>query len=112
MRTDNKQVIAKVQEHVLSYFTSDMGWNNDNSTANLTEQINSMRIGNENNYMTGLHLVEGGTFLIYYQEQEDFLNSLGINPENKKYSNQQVWDLYKHLLAREIQKLVNSQVYA
>lgn len=111
MRTTSKEVIAKLKEHVLKSFTPE-DFNVETSEQALSSQINCMRIGNDNNYRTALHLVDGGSFLIYHNDIKDFLNSLGINPSNKEYTDQQSWDLYKHLLAREIQTLVNAQVYA
>lgn len=111
MKTNDKRVIAKVQEHVLESFTPE-DYNVETSEQAITEQINYMRIGNDNNYQTALHLVQGGSFLIYHYQVKDFLNSLGINPDNKEYTDQQSWDLYCHLVAREIQKIVNAQVYA
>lgn len=111
MRTTSKQVIAKLQEHILDEFGTDNGWDTDNKVDNLVKQITSMRHDNENNYMTAVRQVEGGGFLIYHEEVKDFLNSLGTNPDNKEYSDEDSWKLYIHLLAREISKIVNSTVY-
>lgn len=33
---------------------------------------------------------------------EEFLNSLGINPEGKKYEANKVWKLYTHLIFKEL----------
>ena len=112
MRSTSKEVVSKLQGHILNQFGSDYGWDDDNAIKNLTNQISSMRIGNNTNYQTALDLVDGGTFLAYYSDVETFLNSLGINPNNKQYDSQKVWHTYRHLLAREISKLVNSEVYA
>ena len=35
---------------------------------------------------------------------EEYLNSLGINPENKTYSIEKIWDLYGLLIYREMIK--------
>ena len=110
MKTNSKQVIAKLQEHILESFTPE-DFNVETPEQALTSQINYMRIGNDNNYVTAKHLIEGGSFLIYHYQVKDFLNSLGINPSNKEYTDQASWDLYIHLLAREINKIVNAQVY-
>ena len=112
MKTTNKEVVNKLQAHILDSFTQDFGWDNDNAVANLVEQISSMRIGSATNYTTAKELVMGGTFLCYHYQVREFLDGLGINPEGKEYDSQKSWDLYVHLLAREISKLVNSQVYA
>ena len=43
-------------------------------------------------------------FPAYNSEIEDFLNSLGINHENKEYSSDKSWNLYALLIYREIEK--------
>jgi len=43
-------------------------------------------------------------FASSYFEAETFLTSLGINPENKKYESEKIWNLYGLLIYREIQK--------
>lgn len=43
-------------------------------------------------------------FPAYVQDVEDFLNSLGINPEGKKYSSDRMNNLYALLIYREIEK--------
>ena len=40
----------------------------------------------------------------YNSEIEEFLNSLGINPENKEFSSDKMWNLYALLIYREIEK--------
>ena len=41
-------------------------------------------------------------FPIYTYEKESFLNSLGINPENKEYSTEKIDKLFSYLIFREI----------
>ena len=43
-------------------------------------------------------------FPVYNQDIEDFLNSLGINKENKIYSSDKMWNLFALLIYREIEK--------
>ena len=40
----------------------------------------------------------------YNDDVKDFLNSLGINRENKEYSSDKMWNLYALLIYREIEK--------
>lgn len=35
---------------------------------------------------------------------EEFLNGLGINPENKQFDSSKVWSLYTYLIFRELKK--------
>lgn len=41
-------------------------------------------------------------FPAYDEDIKNFLNSLGINKENKEYSSDKMWDLYALLIYREI----------
>ena len=106
MRTTTKAVINKLQAHILEKFGVEFYGDNYEVT-NLANQINSMRINDESDQKTAKGLVEGGTFLCYYQDVVDFLKELDINDKDKEYSDQQGWDLYIHLLSREICKLIN-----
>ena len=52
-------------------------------------------------------MVQCGNFLIYYDDVREFLNTLELNNNsNKNFTNEQVWEMYQHLLAREIEKIV------
>lgn len=56
-------------------------------------------------YHAGAYMVQGGCFLIYYADVKEFLNGLGINPQNKEYTDEKSWELYKHLIASNCEKL-------
>jgi hypothetical protein len=43
-------------------------------------------------------------FPMYDDDIEEFLNSLGINPENKEFESSKMWNLYALLIYREIEK--------
>lgn len=106
MRSTTKSVVNQIQEHVLNHFTEDYGWEVGTPETNLRDQIESMAYPNESVYQTAKRWVEGGSALVYYGEQREFLDSLDINPKNKTFTDQQVFDTYVALLAREITKLV------
>ena len=103
MRTNTKIVSNKIQEHIKEYYTIE----------GLKEQVKALqytRQGNRFTFTPSIYyvleeMVQGGCFLIYYQDVQDFLNGLGINPTYKEYTDEQSWDLYKHLIAREGAKL-------
>lgn len=107
MRTTSKEVTNQLREHILDSFEEWESYDNcDSALDALTSQLEYMRYDNQNTYQTAVRLVEGGQFLIYFEDVKDFLNELGINPDNKDYGNAESWRLYIHLMAREITKMV------
>ena len=98
MKTNTKIVSNKVIAHIL-----------DNMTAQeLNDQAQSL-IGGDSiwtDYQAIKKMVSDGLFFVYYDEARDFLNGLGINPTNKEYTDQQIWDLYEHLIAMNGKKLI------
>lgn len=114
LRTNNKSVIEQLRIHVLENFAETASYERDNgnSTATplscLVEQIDYMRLPGESTYKTGLHYVNGGSMLVYYREQRDFLGELLQQNEferEHKYSDDQVFKTYCHLVARTIAQL-------
>jgi hypothetical protein len=98
MRSNRKEVVNKIQEHIREYYE---GIEDLKSDVEVQRQATT--------YHNFIKLVEGGSFLVYYTDIQDFLNGLGINPNNKEYSNEKSWELYKHLLARDGEKLIQQQ---
>jgi hypothetical protein len=43
-------------------------------------------------------------FIIYTQDKEEFLNSLGINPEGKEYDSDKIESLYSYLIYKVMVK--------
>lgn len=105
MRSNTTEVRSKVRDHILEYFTKDMGWNDDNAVANLKEQLKSLDYM-LTDYAKGKYMAEGGTFLVYYHDIEQFLKTLDSNNSDKNYSNANTWELYQHLVASEVEKIV------
>jgi hypothetical protein len=54
-------------------------------------------------------MAKGGSFLIYHGDVKNFLNSLGINPENKEYSDDKSWLLYCHLCGQAVERVCKAQ---
>lgn len=98
MRTNNKQVKDLVKEHVLGYWTLE-------EIKHDLEAVKNHKHDN-NQYILASRLVENGNFLVYHTDVVKFLNSLGINPDNKKFTDRKSWDLYQHLLATNIVELL------
>lgn len=107
LRTTNKIVKEKINAHILEQFSVDYGWDSDDKLANLKEQL-KMFDHMHSDYKAGRYMAEGGTFLIYYDEQRKFLNDIleQTDTDNDKYSNNQVFDTYCHLIGRQIAELV------
>ena len=113
LRTNNKTVIEALRVHVLERFAESAEWERDNGNPTATplnclvSQIDSMRYNNRTIYQTALDWVEGGSALVYYAEQREFLNEIleQTDSDNDKYSNNQVFATYCHLVARTMTQL-------
>lgn len=102
MKTNCKAVKDAIRSHIQEYYTPE----------ELKNQADSIRRNDARFYPTYYHAVkhmaEGGCFLVYYGDVIDFLNSLGINPENKQYPEEKSWELYCHLIARDAELLIKN----
>ena len=113
LRTTNKLVDQALRIHVLEYFAETAGYERDNGNPTATpisclvSQIDYMRYGNRSIYATAIDWVEGGSALIYYTEQRDFLKELlqESDSEAEQFSDTQVFKKYCHLVARTMAQL-------
>lgn len=113
LRTSNKKADQALRIHVLEYFAETAGYERDNGNPTATpisclvSQIDYMRHNNRSIYATALDWVEGGSALIYFGEQRDFLaETLEQTPEESdRYTDAKVFKLYCHLVARTMSKL-------
>ena len=86
-----------VREHIKGYFTPE----------ELKSNVEAIKCGMyPTTYHALKHMVEGGSFLCYHSDVQNFLNGLGINPEGKEYDVTKSWELYCHLIARDGELLV------
>lgn len=102
LNTNSNEVRKAVQEHIKNYY----------------EDVNDLKAEVENlkgynniftDYQAGAYMVQSGCFLYYHADVKDFLNGLSINPDNKEYSNEKSWELYKYLIALNCERLVNNK---
>ncbi len=101
MNTNTNAVRKQVQEHILNqYNIEDLKQELDN--------LNDGRIAHTI-YHAAAYMVQGGCFIVYYDDVKNFLNGLGINPNNKEYSDEKSWELYKHLIAINAKRLYNGK---
>lgn len=77
---------------------------NYSTPQDMQDQLNAIKHHDMSDMQAAREFIEGGSLLCYHSDVKDFLNSLDINPDNREYSNQQSWDLYIELCAREIIK--------
>ena len=110
LRTTNKTVKTALTAHVMANFLP-INYGSDPETAdalgNLREQIDAMRYGDRSIYRTALDYVEGGSLLVYYDDVREFLKTIleQSDEESARYSDEKVWRLYCHLIARTMANL-------
>ena len=90
MRTNTTEVKNKIKEHIREHYENLQDMKND------TKSFDYL---NTDDYHKIEKLVEGGCFLCYHNDVKNFLDSLGINPSGKEYTNEKSWTLYTHLIA-------------
>lgn len=95
LKTNSKQVREQVLGHILNDATV------HEVKSNIIAGFGHL---NQPIYKMAYQWVEDGNQLVYDYQKEEFLNSLGINPEGKKYPTEKVRHLYAHLIANEISK--------
>jgi hypothetical protein len=101
MRTTAKPVVNKLQQHIKEFYQD----NHEDWLKGLIQDVNSQHFGTRSLYQAATELVLGGNFLIYHFDVNNFMNDLDINDKQKDYTDEETWNLYVHLLAREICKL-------
>ncbi len=107
MRTTDKRVTIKIRELILEGFGRNHGYDDETQTPedNLIMQLKAL------DYIPGLYnqakrLASDGHWFVYNNEAKEWLDSLGINPTAEVYSDEESWELYTHLMAREMVKIV------
>lgn len=98
MRTNSKEVKKKIISSILDC---------EYTIEELRENIKACSLTQTSNYGDCLLFVENGAFEVYTSEKILFLESLNINPNNKKFTNDESEKLYNHLFARELSNLIN-----
>tara|TARA_R100001443_G_scaffold91549_1_gene98188 strand:- start:12792 stop:13214 length:423 start_codon:yes stop_codon:yes gene_type:complete len=122
MRTNNKKVRENVRKHILESmhdYNEESFKSFDDAREYLVKefirvynhQYNKNRWPNNQdrfqNYLMGI--VFNFKFTDY--DIEKFLNGLGINPKEKKYTGEQMWRMYAYLIWREIQETYDEIIY-
>lgn len=97
LKTNTKQVMNAVKQHVLDFYPE---------IEVLKADLNT-RPG-FTTYHKAIELVRGGAFLCYYSQVVDFLKEAlqETEQEAEKYTDEQSWELYCHLIGKACEKLV------
>jgi hypothetical protein len=107
LRTTNKVVRERLAAHVLDNFEPENYGNEATALENLREQLDAMQWGGRSIYQTGIDYAESGGILAYYYDCRKFLREVMEQTETEaaRYSDEKVWRLYCHLVARTLAKL-------
>ncbi len=92
--SNRKEVSENIQAHILDYY---------DSPDDFIQQMDNMNAPTM--WHAGERLAKGGSYMVYYDEQREFLDSLKINPKGKRFSDDRVFNTYTSLVGRESAKL-------
>lgn len=93
--SNRKEVSDNIQAHILSYY---------DSPQDFVEQMDVFD-NLPTTWHRGEEMAKQGFYSIYYDDQRKFLESLKINPKNKNFSDDRVFQTYTSLIGRESAKL-------
>ncbi len=100
-KSNRKEVSEKIRDHILEYYEDE-----DNPEEAFINQMEAMK---DNSHQTpwswGQEIANGGSYLVYTEDMNKFLNELKINPKNKKFTDEQIFKTYTSLIGRESSKL-------
>jgi hypothetical protein len=123
VKSNSKEVKEKIRKHILEsvYDYNENEFSNFNDASkHLTDEFrrvadypnNLKRFPNDQkrfqDYLQGVPF----DFYFYNDDIENYLNGLGINPKGKKYSSDQMWNLYSLLIWREVEPTYKSKKMA
>ena len=101
--TPNYNNYTADEQEILDRYTKDYGWDDNDGLKNLKHQIDSMKYGSESVNQTARRLVQGGDFLIYNGDMDEYLKERNI-PHNEDNT----FDVYTKVMADKIEQLYNS----
>lgn len=103
--SNTKYVRGIMEKHILSAF--------DDSKKALLDTAKGLNYECFSWYQAGLKMVDGGCFLCYYGQVRDYLQALFKQTKEQadKFSDDKVWERYRHLCAMAVQRLAKGQEY-
>jgi hypothetical protein len=97
-----------IQKHILSYF-DDLDYDNaNNSKDKLRIEINELNKQFKSTIESARQMVQSGYFLIYFDDIREFLQS--IDKKYKTLSDNELWDKYIDIIAKNIKDILNYKV--
>lgn len=100
---DTIEQAKEIKQHILDEFID--GWDSKDPLVNLRLQLRSFDYL-PTIYDRAIKLVEGGTFLVYYYDVNQWLDELELVPGDNNLDDSDKWDWYIHILASAISKLM------
>jgi hypothetical protein len=106
VRSNTRGVQQKLREHILSRYT-------DRDDLEGLSPVEALRgdveaAANPSQPQGEKTIVEGGNFEVYYEPVREFIESLGLRKSKPEYGDDETWNLYVSLMAREIKNLINN----
>lgn len=95
--SNRQEVRENIQAHILDHY---------DNPVDFMEQMEAMDYL-PTRWKAGEELAKGGNYLIYNKDMADYLASLKINPKNKGFTDEQVFERYTSLIGRESEHLYN-----
>lgn len=96
-RSNSREVMEKIRSHINDFY----------DLQDLIGDIEAVKLPYDSVYSAAIKLVEGGCFLIYYENIRKFLEKLNLNNKSgKTFSDFECWEMYKHLIAREVNNII------
>ena len=85
--TNNKKTIKKIKNHILNYYTK----------KDLKKEVENLKVwgGVYTDSQALEKMVEGGCFLVYFQDVREILKDWLENLYNDKIEDSKAWDYYK-----------------
>lgn len=107
VRSNTRGVQQKLREHILSRYNNG-DYEGMSPVEALKGDVEAAAYSIEGNPRGEENLVKGGNFEVYYEPVKQFIESLGLRQSKPEYSDDETWNLYVSLMAREIRNLVNN----
>lgn len=104
LKTNTNKVIENTWAHICEHLESEMEEEQTSAEKILLRYFRC--VGGATAYHKAYHLVEAGIFDIYYTDVRETLKNIleETDEEANQFDNQQVWELYCHLVAKTIDK--------
>jgi hypothetical protein len=109
VRSNTKGVQKELREHILSRYSPEaLGEVEEGYTPVGGLKADVEAASNPSDPNGAKNIVQGGNFHIYYDDVRNFIESLGLRKSKPEYNDDETWNLYVNLMAREIKNLINN----